>query len=281
MNEVVRTPGVIATEINSIKGQTRSMVLHASAEIGKRLIEAKEMLPHGEWGGWLEENIDYSQSTANNLMQLYREYGSDTSKIPMLGNISYTKALALLSVPEEEREQFVVENDVENVSARELQKIIKEKQNLEKQIENAEKAAVKEKDKLSKSIKDLEKQLLEAKSMKADTVQIENLQRDLDDSRRKIIQLEADLKAKPIEVATATVEVVPEEVEKELNELRQKVNLQQGDQPIIAFKLRFESLVSEFKNLLGSLEGIPDDGERDKYKEAVKGLIGKMNERLA
>jgi myosin heavy subunit len=280
MNEVVRTPGVIATEINSIKGQTRAMVLHASAEIGKRLIEAKEMLTHGEWGGWLEENIDYSQSTANNLMQLYREYGSDTSKIPTLGNISYTKALALLSVPEEEREQFIADNDVENVSARELQKIIKEKQQLEKQIEKAEKAAEKEKDKLSKNIKKLEKQLQEASSMKADPETIDNLNRDLNESRLKIKQLEADLKAKPIEVATATVEVVPEEVEKELNELREKVNLQQGDENVVAFRLRFESLVSEFKNLLGALDTLSESEDRGKYKEAVKGLIAKMNERL-
>lgn len=279
MNAIVRTPGIIATEINSIKGQTRATVLHASAEIGKRLIEAKDMLSHGDWGKWLEENIEYSQSTANNLMQLYREYGSDTSKFTTLGNISYTKALALLSVPEEDREQFVEEHDVENVSARELQKIIKEKQQLEKQMQKAEKASNKEIDKLARNIAKLEKELQAASTTNVDTKNLNELKDELNDSRLRIKKLEADLNAKPIEVTTATVEVVPEEVEKELSELRQKVNMQQGDQSEVVFRLRFEALVSEFKNVLGSLDNISDD-KRDKYKEAVKGLIGKMNERL-
>ncbi|UTW70887.1 DUF3102 domain-containing protein [Anaerobacillus sp. HL2] len=82
----VRTPGVIATEINSIKGQTRAMVLHASAEIGKRLVEAKELVAHGEWSDWLKNHIDYSQSTANNMMQIYRIWFY-LSKFPTLGNL--------------------------------------------------------------------------------------------------------------------------------------------------------------------------------------------------
>lgn len=49
-----RTPVVIAAEINTIKSQTTNVVLAGSIEIGRRLKEAKDMLPHGEWGRWLE-----------------------------------------------------------------------------------------------------------------------------------------------------------------------------------------------------------------------------------
>lgn len=273
MSELMRTPGVIATEINSIKGQTRAMVLHASAEIGKRLIEAKELLPHGEWGNWLKENIDYSQSTANNLMQLYREYGSNSEA---LGNLSYTKAIALLGIPEDEREQFVAENDVENMSARELQRVIKEKQKLEKQLEKSESAAEKERQKLVKDIEKLEKQLHEANT-KTDAEEIEKLQKELKESLAKIKKLEADLKAKPIDATT--VKEVPEEVEAELAKLRKRV-AEQGDPAALKFKIRFESLVSEFKNLLVALDEISNLDMREKYKGAVNGLIGKMQERL-
>lgn len=277
MNELMRTPDVIATEINSIKGQTRAMVLHASAEIGRRLVEAKEMVSHGEWGDWLKNNIDYSQSTANNLMQLYREYGEDPSKIPTLGNLSYTKALALLAVPEEEREVFVAENDVENMSARELQKVIKEKQKLEKQLEKSESAAEKERTKLAKSIEKLEKQLEEAKEKESDVEKVKDLQDQLASAQDKVKKLEAELRAKPIEAKA--VEVLPEDVEKELAELREKV-AQQGDPSSLKFKLRFESLVSEFQSLLAVLGEISDSEEQQKYKGAVRGLIGKMEERL-
>ncbi|MGM0776943.1 MAG: DUF3102 domain-containing protein [Bacillota bacterium] len=278
MNELMRTPDVIATEINSIKGQTRAMVLHASAEIGRRLVEAKELVSHGEWGDWLKNNIDYSQSTANNLMQLHREYGEDPSKIPTLGNLSYTKALALLAVPEEEREEFVAENDVENMSARELQKVIKEKQKLEKQLEKSESAAEKERAKLAKSIEKLEKQLEEAKEKESDVEKVKELQDHLASAQDKVKKLEAELRAKPIEAKA--VEVLPEDVERELADLREKV-AQQGDPSSLKFKLRFESLVSEFQSLLAVLGEISDSEEQQKYKGAVKGLIGKMEERLS
>jgi len=80
-----RSADVIAAEINAIKFQTQTMMLQASAEIGKRLIEAKEQLPHGEWGKWLKENVEYSQSTANNLMQIHMEYSSNSQAFGILG----------------------------------------------------------------------------------------------------------------------------------------------------------------------------------------------------
>ena len=85
---VMRDAGVIAREINFIKEQTKRQMLAASMEIGARLCEAKELVGHGEWEKWLCENVDYSQSTANNLMRIYREYGSQqinllTGKAPV------------------------------------------------------------------------------------------------------------------------------------------------------------------------------------------------------
>ena len=51
MNEPIieRTPLVIAAEINRIKQQTCKIMLTNAIEIGKRLKEAKALLPHGEW----------------------------------------------------------------------------------------------------------------------------------------------------------------------------------------------------------------------------------------
>ena len=69
----VRTPEIVAAEIRQIADQTRKMVLNSSIEIGKRLCEAKEMVPHGEWAAWLEKNVDFSQSSANNFMKIYTE----------------------------------------------------------------------------------------------------------------------------------------------------------------------------------------------------------------
>jgi DNA repair exonuclease SbcCD ATPase subunit len=133
-----RTPQVIAAEIRQIDSQARQYVLVSAIEIGRRLHEAKALVPHGSWGKWLKENVNYSQSTANNFMRIADEY--EGANLQALGNISYTQAVALLALPAEEREQFVVEHNVTEMSSRELQAAIKEKQELERKLKEQEEA---------------------------------------------------------------------------------------------------------------------------------------------
>lgn len=70
--QTARTVEVVAAEINAL---TASM-LGNIVEIGRRMCEAKEMLPYGTFGTWIKENTGYSTSTANNFMRLFQEYGS-------------------------------------------------------------------------------------------------------------------------------------------------------------------------------------------------------------
>ena len=85
MSELLQTStrdiDMVTVEINTIKRQTQQILLTAAVEIGRRLVEAKSMVPHGEWGKYLEEKVEYSQSTAKNLMKLFEEYGSDQNKL--------------------------------------------------------------------------------------------------------------------------------------------------------------------------------------------------------
>ena len=157
MNEVMmadknlsmdRTPQLIAVEINSIKEQTRKILLFNSIEIGRKLTEAKTLIDHGEWGEWLEKYVDYSQRTASNLMRIFTDYGSsqitlfcDNAKSQALANLSYTQAVALLGIPQEEREAFIEEQDIDSMSTRELQQAIKERQELETKLKLAEENA--------------------------------------------------------------------------------------------------------------------------------------------
>lgn len=120
--EITRTAGMIAGEINTIKEQVRHTALSASVEIGRRLKEAKALVPDGEWTDWLLSNVDYSVRTAQNLMALAAEY--DAGQFKTLEHLSYTKAVLLLSVPREEREEFAEGRDLEALSTRELQKEI-------------------------------------------------------------------------------------------------------------------------------------------------------------
>ena len=142
--EIKRTPEVIGAEIRSLTTQARSITLWYGIEIGRRLTEAKEMVNHGEWLPFLEQQTDFSQPTANRFMRLYKEYGADQnslfgaeSKYSSLNNLSISNALRLLAIPEEERESFAAENDLENKSAREVEALIREKTALEQQLKEA------------------------------------------------------------------------------------------------------------------------------------------------
>ena len=132
MNELQthRTLDMVAAEIRTF---TASM-LNNIIEIGRRMVEAKEMLPYGDFGKWIQENTGYSASTANNFMRIYTEYGAvqgslfgGETECQTFGKLSYTKALALLALPAGEREAFVENHDVDAMSTRQLQKAIRER----------------------------------------------------------------------------------------------------------------------------------------------------------
>ena len=109
----------ITFEIKELCRQSKITVLVYAVEIGRRLVEAKAALPYGSWGEWLKNEVEFSQSSANNFMRLYEEYGSSKGSCVLsfedsqsIANLPYTKALQLLSIPSEERESFVSENNV-------------------------------------------------------------------------------------------------------------------------------------------------------------------------
>lgn len=144
-----KTPDILAAEIRTIKSQTGRMVLNASIEVGRRLTEAKAKLPHGSWGEYLKNEVDYSPSQAQNLMRVFREYGSDQqslfggeAKSQTFGRLTFSQALSLLVIPDEdEREKFVLENDVEHMSVRELNEALKARDAAEEEAVSARQEA--------------------------------------------------------------------------------------------------------------------------------------------
>ena len=134
----------ITEEIIYIRNAAQNMALLYACEIGRRLVEAKALLNHGEWMPWLEEKVLFSQASANRFMRLYREYGDKISELgansSTLINLSVTNALSLLALPEEERESFAEEHNAEALSNTELEKLIKERDEAIKRAEEAETA---------------------------------------------------------------------------------------------------------------------------------------------
>ena len=118
---------VITAEIWLYKQHAGAAIL----EIGRRLIEAKAQLSHGEWLPWLEEKVEFSDATANRFMRLAREYENPS----LVTDLGASKALVLLALPASERDDFVAEKHevngtektVAEMSRRELERVIKER----------------------------------------------------------------------------------------------------------------------------------------------------------
>ena len=112
---VMETAGDGPKDIEAITGEILALKEKAGTailDIGRRLIDAKALLPHGEWLPWLNERVEFSERTARNFMRLAREWTNRQT----LADLGAAKALTLLALPAEEREQFVEDHNVIDMS---------------------------------------------------------------------------------------------------------------------------------------------------------------------
>jgi DNA repair exonuclease SbcCD ATPase subunit len=209
---------------------------------------------------------------------------SEFENTTALSHLPPTKIFALLDLSQEEREQFVNDHDVESMTTRELAQALKDKKELEKKLKAAEKAA-EAVEKLKNELEETRRQLSEAQASGNDEEagrlqeSLDKTDKELTEAHVRIKELEQQLKDKPIEATAAPViERIPEEVQKELDELRRG----QPSAGALKFTVYFDALVKSFKELLGALAELEgtDQEAYERYKKAVTGLVGKMSERL-
>lgn len=260
----------IAVEINTIREQTRTTVLTAACEIGKRLIEAKNNLPYGMWGEWLSNNVDCSERQAQQLMALYDEYGGDARA---LNRLSVSQAVALLAAPDEVREELIESGAAEDMSVRELKaEIARQKQELEsRQVRIDEltaeagaadtRAGDAERDarEAKRLQKQAEKEAKEAKTSLRAAMDVKAKAQEERDAVRKELE---ELRAAPVE----QVELVPPEVEAELDNLRERVRTA-PDAPTILARAAYDRGVAEFRRAKEQLLQI-EPPEAAKYARA-------------
>lgn len=104
--------------------------------IGNDLIEAKERVEHGKWREWLDLNVGYSERKAQMCMQVARRYGSNPQLVADLG---IRKVTALMLLPSGEDAEFLETHDVPNMSTRELEQAIRERDEAKAAAEYSEK----------------------------------------------------------------------------------------------------------------------------------------------
>lgn len=78
-------------------------------EIGKRLIAAKEIVGHGNWNKWLEDNFNLKERSARNFMEVAKRFGNRQTS----ADLSLYQMVAMLALPEGEIEKFIAEKTAE------------------------------------------------------------------------------------------------------------------------------------------------------------------------
>ena len=204
MNDMIekRTPEQIGAEIRTYVNAARQILTKCAVEIGRRLVEAKELLPHGEWLPWLQQETDFSERTAQTYMKIFREYGAAQESLfgaevntQTFADLPISKALALLSVPESDRIEFAEVVDAEHISVRELEEKIRDR---ERQISA-----------LQEDVDGERKRLEESERLRKQSDELLETQDDmLKEAKAQIAELaklNKELENRPVEVAVETV----------------------------------------------------------------------------
>ena len=89
--------------------------------VARVLVEAKEVVPHGEWLAWIRENAEVSEKTAEDMMAAYRRFKDR----PEIQQLAPSKTFKLLALPAGAEDAFMEQHDVENMTVRQIAEAVK------------------------------------------------------------------------------------------------------------------------------------------------------------
>jgi len=194
----------------------------------------------------------------------YKELGEPNSS--PVTNLPYTQALILLGIPEEEREEFIAEHDVESMTKLELQQ------------------AVKDRDQAIEEKKDLQKDLnLKSSEIAQLTTQAKSLEKQVKDYKSKYSaeQEKVTLKQRELEAAKEEIPSARKiaELEKKLKTAETKSSAMTADAQFIIHR---DNMIKAYDELLKMLTVLDrtDPEMKEKYSEMASKIVENMAKTL-
>ena len=101
-------------------------IINSYFQIGDELNEAKErgLVPHGQWEQWVTEQTEMSVRGAQRLMQVAKEIPPEM-RLGSMGQLGLKSTVALLALPEGEREAMADRAVSEGMSSREVEAAVR------------------------------------------------------------------------------------------------------------------------------------------------------------
>lgn len=208
----------LTVEVKFYLGQIGQNIL----EVGKRLIQAKALLQHGEWQDWLKNNFQLSYATAAKFIQCAERFSNvETSR-----GLKSSQMIELLRLPEDETEEFIeakaaAGTPVEDMTVKNLRAEIanwkrRDEENQQKIAVYADELSATQveladtKDATKKAAADANEKFVRYENA-VRAVEDENygLKRENDDLQRELVAVQQDAQNAKLELQSRPIEVVP------------------------------------------------------------------------
>lgn len=263
------------SRLDSLAQEARTYAANATMymlQLGRVFIEAKELLKHGEFAAWCDENAGCSMRTVQNMMNAYKRFGEKQEFL----SIGKTKLLKLLTLPEGTEEQFVQDNDIANMSSREIESAIREARGSE-----SDKKTVRETETEAQMPID-EKLVDELRTVKEERDRIVEQNKELLEARKRLndeiknIKSGSELDADLIQTQQNTIDQLNDELNRyRVAEARGESGRSEGnDMDAEAFRLAVHEFMGSVHQVpsMGSIFATMDNGERLVFDTLLKSV---------
>lgn len=125
MDEITTREENLPATLDSYAQQGRMFLFNAAQNLiqfGRVLIEAKPLVPRGQFEGWVKNNFGISERTAQGYMAVYRRFGVKEQ----YRNVQFSKLQEMLALPEGTEEQFSADHNLDDMSAREIKRAVQQ-----------------------------------------------------------------------------------------------------------------------------------------------------------
>lgn len=256
MNELTNAERGGLSVVENLARQARHYAEQTSfnmLQLGRVLTEAKEVVPHGEFTAWVQENAGLDQRAAQYFMECYKTYGLD----PEMAKLSISKLRSLLPMSDEKRQKFLQENNVAEMSVREINEKVR-KARAEEQ-EKAREAVAAEKENALR-MADSAARRAEEETRKKFEEEIETLRAERADLRLKAKELEkrAELAEGQVKDATEAaitagkdVSARSAELENERREILRKLEMK--DRALDELQAQYDELDEKYHKEMSTI----------------------------